>query len=380
MNFTLNSDQKLIQDMVREFAVNELEPMAAEIDRSCEFPWTNIKKMAELGLMGIIIPEAFGGGGMDFMSLTLAVEEISKGCASTGVIVAVHQSLCAYPIIQFGNDAQKKEYLPVMAKGEKLGAFGLTESNAGSDPAAMETTAKLEGDHYILNGSKRFITNGGEAGIYIVFASTDKSKAHKGISTFIVEKDFPGFSVGKHEDLLGLRATSNCELLFDDCRVPKENLVGEEGQGFKIALKTIDTSRIDIGAQAVGISQAALDAAVKYAKERKTFGKPICEYEMIQSKLAEMATRIDASRLLVFRAADIKDGGAPRYTKEAAMAKYAAAETCMYCTREAIQVYGGYGYTKDYPVERYYRDAKCMEIYEGTSEIQKIVIARSLLG
>jgi len=380
MNFTLDSNQKLIQDMVREFAVNELESMAGEIDRSCEFPWINIKKMAELGLMGIIIPEEYGGGGMDFMSLTLAVEEISRGCASTGVIVAVHQSLCAYPILQFGNDTQKKEYLPSMAKGEKLGAFGLTESNAGSDPAAMETTAKLEGDHYILNGSKRFITNGGEAAIYIVFASTDKSKAHKGISAFIIEKDFPGFGVGKHEDLLGLRATSNCELLFDDCRVPRENLLGEEGQGFKIALHTIDTSRIDIGAQAVGIAQAALDASLKYSKERKTFGKPICEYEMIQSKLAEMATRIDAARLLVFRAASIKDEGAPRYTKEAAMAKYAAAEAVMYCVREAIQVYGGYGYTKDYPVERYYRDAKCMEIYEGTSEIQKIVIARSLLG
>ena len=380
MNFTLDSNEKLIQEMVREFAVNELEPMAEEIDRSGEFPWTTVKKLAELGLMGMIIPEEFGGGGMNFLSLTIAVEEISRGCASTGVIVAVHQTLCAYPINAFGNESQKKKYLPVMAKAEQIGAFGLTEPNAGSDPAAMETTAKLVGDQYILNGSKRFITNGGEAGIFIVFATTDKSLGHKGISAFIVEKDFPGFSVGKHEDLLGLRATSNCELQFDDCKVPKENRLGDEGQGFKIALHTIDTSRIDIGAQAIGISQAALDASVKYSKERKTFGKPICEYEMIQSKLAEMATRIEGARLLIYRVACMKDEGIQRFSKEAAMAKYAASEASMYCVREAIQVYGGYGYTKDYPVERYYRDAKCMEIYEGTSEIQKIVIARSLLA
>jgi len=379
MNFTLDSNEKLIQEMVREFAVNELEPMAEEIDRSSEFPWANIKKLAGLGLMGMIIPEEFGGGGMDFLSLSIAIEEISRECASTGVIVAVHQSLCAYPIIAFGNDSQKKKYLPIMAKAEKIGAFGLTEPNAGSDPAAIETTARLDGDHYILNGSKRFITNGGEAGIFIVFATMDKSLGHKGVSAFIIEKDFPGFSVGKHEDLLGLRATSNCELQFDDCKVPKENLLGDEGQGFKIALHTIDTSRIDIGAQAVGISQAALEASVKYSKERKTFGKPICEYEMIQSKLAEMATRIDGARLLVYRVACMKDEGVQRFSKEAAMAKYAASEAVMYCVREAIQVYGGYGYTKDYPVERYYRDAKCMEIYEGTSEIQKIVIARGLL-
>jgi butyryl-CoA dehydrogenase len=380
MDFTLDSNQKLIQDMVREFAVNELEPAAEEADRSGEFPQANLKKMAELGLLGIIVPEQYSGGGMDFLSLSIAVEEISKGCASMGVIVAVHQSLVEYPILQFGNEDQKKKYLPPLAKGEKIGAFGLTEANAGSDPAAMETTAKLDGDHYVLNGSKRFITSGGEAGTLVVFAATDKEKKHKGISAFIVEKEFPGFSVGKHEDLLGLRATANCELLFDDCRVPKENLLGAEGQGFKIALNTIDTSRIDIGAQAVGIAQAALEAAVKYSKERKTFGKPICEYEMIQSKLAEMATRIDAARFLVYRAANVKDQGAERYSKEAAMAKYMAAEACMYCVREAVQVYGGYGYTKDYPVERYYRDAKCMEIYEGTSEIQKIVIARSLLA
>jgi len=380
MDFTLDSDQKLIQDMVREFATNELEPVAEEIDRSGEFPWTNIKKMAELGLMGMIVPEKYGGGGMSFVSLAIAVEEISRACASTGVIVAVNQTLSAYPILKFGDDSQKQKYLPVLAKAEKLGAFGLTEANAGSDPAAMETHAKLDGDHYIINGSKRFITNGGEAGIFIVFASTDKEKGYKGISAFIIERDFPGFSIGKHEDLMGLRATANCELLFEDCKVPKENLLGEEGQGFKIALHTIDTSRIDIGAQAVGIAQGALDASLKYSKERKTFGKPICEYEMIQSKLAEMATRIDAARLLVYRAAAMKDAGIERYSKEAAMAKYMASEACMYSVREAVQIYGGYGYTKDYAVERFFRDAKVMEIYEGTSEIQKIVIARNLLA
>ena len=380
MNFELDSNQKLIQEMVREFAVNELEEKAVEIDQTKEFPWTNIKKMAELGLMGMIIPEAYGGGGMDFLSLAIAVEEISHGCASTGVIVAVNQTLTAYPIMQFGTDEQKKKYLPLLAKAEKIGAFALTESGAGSDPAGMETTAKLDGDHYILNGSKRFITNGEEAGIFIVFAVTAKEKGHKGINAFIVEKDFPGFSVGEHEDLMGLRATGNCELMFDDCKVPKTNLLGGEGDGFKIAMHTIDTSRIDIGAQAVGIAQAALDAAIKYSKERKTFGKPICEYQMIQSKLAEMAVRIDAARLLVYRAAAVKDAGASRYSKEAAMAKYMASEACMYAVREAVQIYGGYGYTKDYPVERFFRDAKVMEIYEGTSEIQKIVIARSVLA
>ena len=379
MNFELDSNQKLIQEMVREFAVNELEPVAVEIDKSQEFPWKSLKKMAGLGLMGMIVPESYQGGGMDFLSLAIAIEEISKACASTGVIVAVNQTLTEYPILKFGIEEQKKKYLPSLGKAEKIGAFALTEANAGSDPAGMESTARLEGDQYILNGSKRFITNGGEAKVFIVFAYTDKDKGHKGISAFIVDADAQGFSVGKHEDLLGLRATANCELLFDDCQVPIENLLGKEGDGFKIALHTIDTSRIDIGAQAVGIAQAAMEAAVKYSKERKTFGRPICSYEMIQDKLAEMATRIDAARLLVYRAANMKDSGAERYSKEAAMAKYLASEACMYSVREAIQVYGGYGYTKDYPLERFYRDAKVMEIYEGTSEILKIVIARDLL-
>lgn len=379
MNFELDSNQKLIQEMVREFATNELVEKAVEIDASREFPKENIKKMAELGLMGMIVPEAYGGGGMDFLSLAIAVEEISKACASTGVIVAVNQTLTAYPILKFGNDDQKKKYLPLLSSAQKLGAFALTEPNAGSDPSAMESTARLEGSHYILNGSKRFITNGREADIFIVFAMTDQEKRHKGVSAFIVDRESEGFSVGEHEDLLGLRATANCELFFEDCKVPKENLLGTEGEGFKIALHTIDTSRIDIGAQAVGIAQAALEFGLKYSKERHTFGKPISEYQMIQTKLAEMATRIDASRLLIYRAAAMKDAGSEQYSKEAAMAKYMASETAMYATREAVQIYGGYGYTKDYPVERLYRDAKVMEIYEGTSEIQKIVIARNLL-
>ncbi|MEO0010315.1 MAG: acyl-CoA dehydrogenase family protein, partial [candidate division WOR-3 bacterium] len=286
---------------------------------------------------------------------------------------------CAWPIVNWGTEEQKARYLPRMATGELLGAFGLTEANAGSDPASMETKAVLKGDRYILNGSKRFITNAGAARIFVVFAKTAPELGSKGVTAFIVERDFPGFSIGKHEDLLGLRATANGELIFEDCEVPKENVLGEVNGGFKIALGTIDVSRIDIGAQAVGIAQAAFEKALAYSKERKQFGKPICEFEMIQAKLAEMATKIQASRLLVYYAAGQKDMGKSRFSQEAAMAKLFAATTAVEVTREAIQILGGYGYTKEYPVERYYRDAKCMEIYEGTSEIQRIVIARNLL-
>jgi butyryl-CoA dehydrogenase len=380
MNFSLNEDQKMIQQMAREFAANELEPKAAAIDASGEFPHDSIKKMAELGLLGMVIPEQYGGAGFDFVSLAIAIEEISRGCGSTGVITAVHNSLASWPIANWGTDAQKQQYLPKMATGELLGAFGLTEPNCGSDPASMETRAVLKGDHYLLNGAKRFITNGGAADVFIVFAVTDPAAGTRGISAFIVEKTFPGFSVGKHEELLGLRATANCELIFEDCRVPKENVLGELNQGFKVAMGTLDVSRIDIGAQAVGIAQAALDKSVTYSKERKQFGKAICEFEMIQEKLALMATGIEAARLLVYSAAYQKDGGKKRFSKESAMCKLFAATTAVEVTKEAVQVFGGYGYTKDYPVERYFRDAKCMEIYEGTSEIQKIVIARSVIG
>ena len=380
MELSFSNDQVMVRNMAKEFATKELEPRAAEVDEKGEFPHDSIKKMAELGLLSMTIPEKYGGAGFDFTSLAIAIEEISRACGSTGVICAVHNSLAAWPIVNWGTDAQKEKYLPRMATGELLGAFGLTEPNAGSDPAAMETTAVLKGDKYILNGSKRFITNGGVAGLFIVFARTDPAAGTRGITGFIVERNAKGFTLGKHENLLGLRGTANCELMFDDCEVPVENVLGKVGEGFKVALGTLDVSRIDIGAQAVGIAQAALEKAITYSKERKQFGKPICEFEMIQAKLAEMATAITAARYLVYYAAHQKDSGKTRFNQESAMCKLFAAETAVTVTREAVQIYGGYGYTKDYPVERYYRDAKCMEIYEGTSEVQKIVIARTLLG
>ncbi|MEO0021354.1 MAG: acyl-CoA dehydrogenase [candidate division WOR-3 bacterium] len=379
MNFSLTEEQVMLRNMVKDFATKELEPKAAQIDSSSEFPYETIRKLADLGLLSMTIPEKYGGTNFDFVSLAIAIEEISRGCGSTGVITAVHNTLCAWPIVNWGTEEQKTKYLPRMATGELLGAFGLTEANAGSDPASMETKAVLKGDRYILNGSKRFITNAGAAQIFVVFAKTAPELGSKGVTAFIVERNFPGFSIGKHEDLLGLRATANGELIFEDCEVPKENVLGEANGGFKIALGTIDVSRIDIGAQAVGIAQAAFEKALAYSKERKQFGKPICEFEMIQAKLAEMATKIQASRLLVYYAAGQKDMGKSRFSQEAAMAKLFAATTAVEVTREAIQILGGYGYTKEYPVERYYRDAKCMEIYEGTSEIQRIVIARNLL-
>jgi len=380
MNFDLTNDQKMLQREVRNFAETELAPVAPQIDVSGEFPWDNIKKMAKLGLLGIIVPEKYGGSEFDFVSLAVAIEEISRVCASTGVIIAVNNSLVSYPILQFGTEEQKEKYLPPLCSGDKLGAMGITEPNAGSDVAAMESTAKLEGNHYILNGTKRFITNGGEAGIFIVFAYTDKDLKHKGISAFIIERDTPGFTLGKHEDLMGIRATANCELIFEDAKIPKENLLGKESDGFKICMNTLDVSRIDIGAQAVGIAQGALEEAIKYSKERKAFGQIISNFEMIQGMLAEMATQIHAARLLVYYAGYCKDKGIPsRFSKEAAMAKYFAANMAVDVTRKAIQIYGGYGYTKDYAVERLYRDAKILELYEGTSEIHKIVIARELL-
>jgi len=379
MDFELTQDQQLLRNMVREFAEKEIKPKAAEIDESREFPKGTVRKLAELGLMGIVIPEEYGGSGMDFVSLAIAVEEISRACATTGVITAVNNSLAAYPILIYGTEEQKKKYLPLLASAKKIGAIGLTEPNTGSNVAGIESTAVKEGDYYILNGAKRFITNATEAGIFIVFAYTDKSKGHKGISTFIIEREFEGFSVGKHENLMGIRASGNAELMFDNCKVPVENLLGEENKGFYMAMQTLDVSRIDIGAQAVGIAQASLDESVKYAKERIQFGKPIGQFEFIQGMLASMATKIDAARLLVYRAAYSKDKGQQRFSKESAMSKWFASEVAVEATRMAVQIHGGYGYTKDYTVERLYRDAKVMEIYEGTSEVQKIVIARNLL-
>ena len=379
MDFDLTNDQKMLQDQVRKFAENELAPIAPEIDISGEFPWDNIKKMAKMGLLGIIVPEKYGGSEFDFVSLAIAIEEISRICATTGIIVAVNNSLASYPILQFGTEEQKSKYLPLLCSGEKIGAIGITEPNAGSDVAAMESTAKLEGDYYILNGTKRFITNAGEAGIFIVFAYTDKELGYKGMSAFIVDRETPGFTLGKHEDLMGIRATANCELIFEDSKIPKENLLGKEGEGFKVCMNTLDVSRIDIGAQAVGIAQGALDESIKYSKERKAFGKPICYFGMIQNMLAEMATQIQAARLLVYYAGYCKDKGMKRFSKESAMAKYYASDIAVDVTRKAVQIYGGYGYTKDYTVERLYRDAKILELYEGTTEVQKIVIARDLV-
>ncbi len=379
MNFDLTSDQKMLQDTVRKFAEKELKPIAAEIDKSQEFPWKSVKKMAELGFMGVIIPEAYGGSGFDFVSLAITIEEISRVCATTGVITAVNNSLAAYPIVTFGNEAQRKKFLPPLASGETVGAFALTEPNAGSDPASLETTIRFDGDSCILNGTKRFITNAGAAGIHIVFATKDRTLRHKGIIALIVEKGSPGFSVGKHEETMGLRATANTELVFEDCRVPKANILGDEGAGFKVAMQTIDVSRIDIGAQAVGLAQGALDEAIRYSKERKQFGKAICEFEFIQGMLAESAAQIQAARLLVYYSAYLKDKGIERFSFQSAMSKLFSSTVANDVVRKAVQIHGGYGYSREYAVERMYRDAKVLEIYEGTSEIQKLVIARELL-
>ncbi len=328
--------------------------------------------------MGIPFPKEYGGQGGDNLAYAMAVEELSKVCATTGVIVSAHTSLCAAPIYEFGTEEQKQKYLIPLAKGEKLGAFGLTEPNAGTDASAQQTRAVLEGDHYVLNGSKIFITNAGYADVYIIMAMTDKSKGVKGISAFIVERDFEGFSVGKKEAKMGIRGSATCELIFENCKVPKENLLGKVGQGFKIAMKTLDGGRIGIAAQALGIAQGAIDETVKYVKERKQFGRPIAKFQNTQFTLADMQTKTDASRLLVYRAARAKDNN-ERYSSFAAMAKLFASETAMEVTTKAVQLHGGYGYTREYPVERMMRDAKITEIYEGTSEVQKMVIAGTLL-
>jgi butyryl-CoA dehydrogenase len=378
MDFSLTKEQQMVRKIVREFAEKEIAPKAKEIDLTGEFPWDNVKKMAKADMMGIPYPKEYGGAGGDYISYIIAVEEISRACAATGVILSAHTSLACFPIFQWGTKEQKEKYLIPLAKGEKLGAFALTEPNAGTDAAAQQTTAVLEGDHYILNGSKIFITNGGKADVYIVFAMTDKSKGTKGISAFIVEKDFPGFYIGKVEEKMGIRGSRAAELVFEDCVVPKENLIGKEGEGFKIAMATLDGGRIGIGAQALGIAQAALDEVTKYVKERQQFGRPIGKFQGLQWYIAEMATKVSAARHLVYYAAWRKQNNLS-YTMEAAMAKLFASETAMEVTTKAVQIFGGYGYTKDYPVERLMRDAKITEIYEGTSEVQKMVIASNLL-
>lgn len=378
MNLELTEEQELIKKTVKDFATKEIAPVAQEIDKERKFPAEIISKLGKLGLMGITIPLEEGGAGLDTVSYAIAIEELSKASAAIGAIVAVHHLACEV-LRKFGSVEQKRKYLTNLASGKYLGAFALTELNAGSDAAAIEMTAKLEGDSYILNGKKIFIVNGAQADVINVFAKTDVEKGSKGISAFAVEKNFPGFTVGKTTSKLGIRGCEITELLFDNCKVPKENLVGKENEGFKIALASLDSGRIGVAAQAVGIAQAAFEEALKYSKQRKQFGKFICEFQAIQWMLANMATEIEASRLLVYRAALAKDK-AKKFTLEASMAKVFASEVAVRTAIKAVQIYGGYGYTKDYSVERYFRDAKITEIYEGTNEIQRLIIASQLLG
>jgi butyryl-CoA dehydrogenase len=378
MEFSLNEEHKMIRDMARQYAQKEIAPIAAELDMKGEFPSRHLPKMAELGLMGMMIPAEWGGSGLDTLSYVLALEEVSAACASTAVTMSVNNSLYCGPIAKFGTDAQKEKHLKPFASGHKLGAYALSEPGTGSDAANQQTTAVQKGDKWILNGRKNFITNGPHADAMLVYAMNDKNKGPKGISCFIVEKSAPGFAVGKVEKKLGICASSTSEIVLDQCEVPAENLLGQVGQGFTVAMNTLDSGRIGIATQAIGIARAAFEAARKYSTEREAFGKKIYEFGAIQDYLADMATRIDASRLLMHRAAWIKDQGLP-FGKEAAMAKLFASETAMWVTTKAIQVHGGYGYIKDYPVERNFRDAKITEIYEGTSEIQRLVICRHLI-
>ncbi|MEJ9210535.1 acyl-CoA dehydrogenase [Bacillus smithii] len=378
MNFQLSEEHEMIRKTVRDFAQKEVEPTASDRDEEERFDRTLFEKMAELGLTGIPWPEEYGGIGSDYLAYCIAIEELSRVDASIGVTLSAHTSLAGWPIYKFGSEEQKQKYLRPMAEGSKIGAYGLTEPGSGSDASAMKTTARRDGDDYILNGSKIFITNGGEADIYVVFAMMEPEKKHRGISAFIVESGFKGFSVGKKEKKLGIRSSPTTEIIFEDCRVPKENLLGNEGDGFKIAMMTLDGGRNGIAAQAVGIAQGALDAAIAYAKERYQFGKPIIANQGISFKLADMATSVEAARLLTYQAAWLESQGLP-YGKASAMSKLFAGDAAMKVTIEAVQVFGGYGFTKDYPVERFMRDAKITQIYEGTQEIQKLVISRMLI-
>ncbi|MBD3163891.1 acyl-CoA dehydrogenase [Candidatus Woesearchaeota archaeon] len=381
MDFDFNKKQLLIRQTIEDFCQKEIVPYAEEIDHEERFPEKEIKKLAKMGVMGMSVPKEYGGAGLDNVSQTIIMEAVSKACASTSVTMGAHTSLCCYPVAAHGTKEQKERFLPKLASGEYLGAFALTEPNAGSDAVNVETAAARDGDEYVLNGSKIFITNGGKADLVQVVATTDKSKGHKGISIFTVEtKKTKGFKTGKREDKLGLRGSNTSEIIFEDMRVPKENLVGGiEGNGFKIAMATFDSGRIGIGVQGVGIAQAAFDEALKYVNEREQFGRKISKFQSMQFYLAEMATRIEAARLLCYKGAFIKDQK-KKYSQIAAMAKLYGSEAAMYCSRIALQMHGGYGFIKDYPLERYYRDAKITEIYEGTSEIQKLVIAMNLLG
>ena len=379
MDFTLDKQHEMARTLFRDFAQNEVKPLAQEIDETERFPLETVQKLGKYGMMGVPIPREFGGQGCDTLTYVLLVEELSKVCGTTGVIVSAHTSLCADPIYKFGTDEQKAKYLPDLVSGKKVGAFCLTEPGAGTDASGQQTKAVLDGDHYVLNGSKIFITNGGVAETFVVFAMTDKSMGTKGISAFIVEKDFPGFSVGTLEKKMGIRASSTTEIIFQDCIVPKENMLGVEGKGFSLAMRTLDGGRIGIAAQALGIAAGALDCTVNYVKERKQFGKPIAKFQNTQFQLADMATRVEAARNLVYKAAIAKDTQKV-FSVEAAMAKLFAAEAAMAVTTKAVQLHGGYGYTREYDVERMMRDAKITEIYEGTSEVQRMVISGNLLA
>jgi butyryl-CoA dehydrogenase len=378
MNYLLTEEQKMIQDLCRQIADEKIRPVAAELDRTEEFPVEIMKVLAQSDLFGIFIPMEYGGTGTSVLSLCIATEELSKACGGVAVCYAA-SALGTFPIILFGDEEQKKKYLPSLAKGEKLAAFGITEPAAGSDASAIQTTAKKEGDYYILNGTKHFITNGGNADIYIIIAMTDKKKGPRGASAFIVEKGMPGFTFGKKEDKMGIRASSTRELIFTDCKVPKENLLAREGMGFIITMNTFDISRPGVAAQAVGIAQGALDEAVKYAKERKQFGRSISVFQGIQWMLADMATEIEAARSLVYSVARQIDNGDTKVAKESAMAKMFASDVAMKVTTNAVQILGGYGYMRDYPIEKYMRDAKITQIYEGTNQIQRNIIAQHLI-
>lgn len=379
MDFVLSKEHQMARTLFKEFAETEVKPLAQEVDETERFPQETVDKMKKLGFMGIPIPKEYGGQGCDTLTYVICVEELSKVCGTTGVIVSAHTSLGSDPIKNFGTPEQKEKYLRKLASGEYLGAFALTEPNAGTDSSAQQSKAVLEGDHYILNGSKIFITNGGKADTYVVFAMTDRSKGTKGISGFIIEKGFPGFSIGTKEKKMGIRGSSTTELIFENCIVPKENLLGAEGKGFGIAMQTLDGGRIGIAAQALGIAEGAYEETIKYVKERKQFGRPLAKFQNTQFQIADMATKIKAAQLLVYRAAMAKDAQ-KRFSEEAAMAKLYAAEVAMEVTTKAVQLHGGYGYTREYPVERMMRDAKITEIYEGTSEVQRMVISSNELG
>jgi butyryl-CoA dehydrogenase len=380
MDFGFTKKQQLIKDMIHRFVEKEVKPFAAEVDQKEIFPEEQIKKLSKLGIMGMSIPKKYGGNELDAVSQTIIMEELSRACNSTAVTMGAHTSLACGPIVNYGTENQKEKYLPLLASGKYLGAFALTEPNAGSDASNVQTVAIKDGDEYVINGSKIFITNGGVADLVNIVAMTDKSAGYRGISLFIVETKTKGFMIGKKEDKLGLRGSNTSELIFQDMRVPKENLIGAvEGQGFMHTMWTLDSGRIGIGAQGVGIAQAAFEESLKYVKEREQFKRRLHKFQAIQFMLADMATQIDAARLLCFKAAYLKDQK-KKYIKDAAMAKLFGSEVAMDVTRKAIQIHGGYGYMKDYPLERLYRDAKITEIYEGTSEIQRLVIAAQLLG